>query len=265
MKKVLCIAFSLMTFISSVCYGQTQKSVTPEILNNASIIELHSAGLDDDVIISKVEGSQTNFDLSTSKLIQLKKAGVSSNIIKALMKKTNGAANVINKSNTETSTTNVASIDLLNFPYHFDKQQNRYKPIEKAVATMRIKRKAFGMGGTDFLFDIAGVRSNVRIVGDSISFLINTGGNALPELVLYKLKADDEKRSAVGTRLPTGIAGFGKSKGVDNVISYNIILIQNGVYKITIPQRLVSGEYFFSHKLVMSETNTMDVFAFGVD
>ena len=61
-----------------------------ETLTNQSIIDLSSAGLDKDLIISKIQTAQTSFDLSTNGLIALKKSKVDNDIIKAMMNKSNG-------------------------------------------------------------------------------------------------------------------------------------------------------------------------------
>ncbi|HEX5183355.1 MAG TPA: hypothetical protein VFW19_09425 [Allosphingosinicella sp.] len=60
-----------------------------ETLNNRSIVELHASGLDDETIIAKIESSDANFDLSTSALVALKKQGVPSRVITAMLQAQN--------------------------------------------------------------------------------------------------------------------------------------------------------------------------------
>ena len=55
------------------------------ILQNADVIKLVKAGLDDAIVISKISSSQCQFDTSTDALVQLKQSGVSSAIIKAML------------------------------------------------------------------------------------------------------------------------------------------------------------------------------------
>jgi len=49
-------------------------------LANQSIIEMVSARLPEEVIITKIQTSKTNFDLSTSALVELNTGGVFANV-----------------------------------------------------------------------------------------------------------------------------------------------------------------------------------------
>lgn len=59
-------------------------------LNNADLIKLHRAGLDDETIILKMQQEPANYDLSTDGLIALKQAGVSDAIARAALKLNSG-------------------------------------------------------------------------------------------------------------------------------------------------------------------------------
>ena len=48
---------------------------------------MQKAGLSEDVILSKIATSATNFDTGTEELIQLKDAGVKNSIINAMVQK----------------------------------------------------------------------------------------------------------------------------------------------------------------------------------
>jgi hypothetical protein len=250
------------------CFAQTKSrkpvATNSDILTDASIINLHKAGLDDDVIIAKVETSKTNFDLSTDKLIELKNAGISSAVIKALIDKgKSGGASIAAETapRREPMAASSAALENLNTPYYYNKQQNRYMATEKIVASVKVKHKMLGYGGTSFLYEADGNRSPIRVTPqDDLSFMINTGGNPLPEFVLYKLKADGDKRDATSMEVKL----FGGTKTPENVITYNTSVVKSGVYKITVSQRLAPGEYFFAGRPVTSGTS-IDVFAFGVD
>jgi hypothetical protein len=56
-----------------------------ETLTNAQVIELQKLGLGDEVIVAKIKASKTNFDTSIDGLKQLKEAGVSDPVIKAMV------------------------------------------------------------------------------------------------------------------------------------------------------------------------------------
>jgi hypothetical protein len=59
-----------------------------EILTNNSIISLTKAGFKERTIITIIRTSETNFDVSTLQLVQLKKSGVSERIITEMVERT---------------------------------------------------------------------------------------------------------------------------------------------------------------------------------
>ncbi|MEP6743709.1 MAG: hypothetical protein ABJB61_14520 [bacterium] len=61
------------------------QSAKEEILTNDSIIQLLKAGLEEDLIISKIQKTKHNFDTSTEGLIALKLGGASSRLIQFMM------------------------------------------------------------------------------------------------------------------------------------------------------------------------------------
>lgn len=56
-----------------------------ETLKNSDIVELTKVGLGDEALIAKINESPTQFDVSTSKLIELRNAGVTSTVIAAMI------------------------------------------------------------------------------------------------------------------------------------------------------------------------------------
>jgi len=60
-------------------------AAAPPFLTNADVVKLTAAGLPDSVILTKINGSSCNFDLSTDALVALKQAGVRDPIIEAMM------------------------------------------------------------------------------------------------------------------------------------------------------------------------------------
>ena len=64
------------------------RSAAPEAgLGNADIVHMQKAGLSEEIILSKIATSTTNFDTGTQDLIQLRDAGVKNNIINAMVQK----------------------------------------------------------------------------------------------------------------------------------------------------------------------------------
>ena len=112
------------------------------------------------------------------------------------------------------------------------------------------------------MYQIPEEKSTIRLAAaDSLSFLINTFGSGVPELVLYHAKSENGKRAVVGTQIKS--MGGGASAGQDN-LNFNVLSVGNGIFRLVPAKKLPPGEYFFSNKSV-SNGSTVDAYAFGVD
>jgi hypothetical protein len=56
-----------------------------EVLTNDAVVTMVKAGLGEEIVLSKIKASQSQFDLSTEGLLRLKEAGVSETVIKAMV------------------------------------------------------------------------------------------------------------------------------------------------------------------------------------
>jgi len=64
------------------------RSATPGgLLTNVDIVQMQKAGLSEEIILSKIATSTTNFNTGTQELIQLKESGVNDTIINAMVQK----------------------------------------------------------------------------------------------------------------------------------------------------------------------------------
>jgi len=64
------------------------RSAAPDtVLINADIVQMQKASLSEEIILSKISTSTTNFNTGTQDLIRLKEAGVNDNIINAMVQK----------------------------------------------------------------------------------------------------------------------------------------------------------------------------------
>ena len=79
--KVFCVA-TLICLFSSISFSQ-QGSETP--LTNAAVVKLVKAGFKERTIISIINSRPNRFNLEADQLIQLKRGGVSENIILAML------------------------------------------------------------------------------------------------------------------------------------------------------------------------------------
>ena len=79
--------FILTLFIAGlVCLASfTTVPAQDEVMTNDEVISLSKAGLSPTIILGKIRSGKSNFDVSTDSLIKLKQAGVSDDIIAAMI------------------------------------------------------------------------------------------------------------------------------------------------------------------------------------
>ncbi|MGQ0541202.1 MAG: hypothetical protein ACT4O9_05035 [Blastocatellia bacterium] len=73
------IPFALLIFLTAATLAQT------ETLTNKTVIEMTKAGLSTEIIIAKIRKSEARFDTSASALIELKNSGVADEILTLMM------------------------------------------------------------------------------------------------------------------------------------------------------------------------------------
>lgn len=81
-KVIICLVALFMPSVPALA----------ETLNNQMVIDLTKAGLGDEAIVAKIEGSGGAYDLSTAQLIDLRGKGVSGQVIAAMIRAGNGSA-----------------------------------------------------------------------------------------------------------------------------------------------------------------------------
>lgn len=251
--KRLILAIALLASIN--LYAQSK-----EVLTNKNIIELSQAGLGKEVILSKISSSNCKFDVSTTGLVALKKAQIPDEVINAMIEKSENAGAVSTTTPVKKGTaTGSGNLNLINHLYVY--KSSKPVPLEKAVAGLRTKMKAFGYGGTSVVYEIEGETSTIKLAqGETSGFAINTGNSSTPELTLYKLKVEKKRRQAIAASAGT----FTGMKTGQGVIPTNIKKLKEGIFSITPDSNLEPGEYFFAAKPVAG-ANSFDVYTFTVE
>lgn len=254
---------TLLLFTAMAVKAQT--AAKAETLTNKNVVEISKAGLGNDIIIAKINSSACKFDLSTTALIDLKKQGVSPEVISSMMNKTNGKAVVAEQpvgatpAAAQNKKTTLPVINQLNYVHYYDK--GLPMPLEKSLGTSESKKVLFGYKGSNLLLKIPGETSPVKLgSGMTDAFVINMGGNNLPDMVLYKLKSENNKRYAVVGKLTLS----GPKSGED-MMPIEISKVGDGMYSIKPGSKLEKGEYFFTNKPNLNQsTSSSDVYAFTI-
>jgi len=80
----------ILALVSTVAANaQIPADTKREVLTNEAIINLTKAGFKDRTIINLIRNSETAFDISTLKLVELKKRGVNEKVINEMVERTN--------------------------------------------------------------------------------------------------------------------------------------------------------------------------------
>jgi len=79
MKNISAVLFLLI--FASIALAQS------ETLTNTDVVEMTRAGLGAPIIVQKISSTDANFDISAKALIELKKAGVTDEVIQAVIEK----------------------------------------------------------------------------------------------------------------------------------------------------------------------------------
>ncbi len=90
MKRIRAVLVLLLVAAVSLSLpGAT--SLAQEVLTNDSVIQMVKAGLPEAVVIAKIKGTASKFDLKTDSLVSLKKAGVSDKVLEAMVSAGSGS------------------------------------------------------------------------------------------------------------------------------------------------------------------------------
>lgn len=88
MKYLVPLCLTIFLAIAAVTQASAQDRPR-ETLTNESVISLAKAGFKERTIITLIRTSRTNFDISTAKLVELKKRSVSERVISEMIETTN--------------------------------------------------------------------------------------------------------------------------------------------------------------------------------
>ena len=90
MKAALFNRISLLALLALLSCGYVLAQTDHSPLNNAAVVKLVKAGFKEKTIISIVASRRPNFDLSTDRMIELKRSGVSEKLILAMLARQEG-------------------------------------------------------------------------------------------------------------------------------------------------------------------------------
>lgn len=214
----ICAMLSLLCVGARTAYSQSSLETD---VDNARIIEMTHKGLGDDVIIARIKGSPTKFDLSDDDLAGLKKAGVSDAVVAAMIQSTQLA---------------VAKVKIDG------------NPVELRVIG---EQKVGGRLGHDLTFGIKSVKNKAYLQGQHASVIAS--GSPVIEIELpanenidnYIVVLMDDKGDRREIEMGSAGGTVGEKVGIraDRIIRTSATPLGGRRYKITSVNELKKGEY----------------------
>jgi hypothetical protein len=262
-RIILATLFLLTVWLPLALPANSQAPDTP--VTNQTILDMAKAKLPADLIVTKIQTSQTNFDLSTEALVKLTQGGVPAEVIKAMMQKSSAA----------TTSTAPASAPVATDPNDPNSPHDpgiyvlysngRERKMVMLEPTVYSQGKSGGVFASAMTYGIAKVKwkavvrnahANVHLSDPQATFYFyfeekgaglshaSFGGTSTPnEFTL--LKFDVKKDSRETTVMKAN--AFGSSSGTDDKanIAFDFAKLRPGVYKVTAKAPLAPGEYCF--------------------
>lgn len=268
--KIICLFLTLLLTVSI-----TNAQTSDETLTNEKIIQLSKIGLQSSVIVNKIRGSKTSFDVSTDALINLNSAGVTSDVINEMMK-VSGKQSEDEADWADSKDPNAMHRSGI---YIFNPNDGE-RPLSK-IEVVRVSSYQsngggyYGVGGTSTKAVLTGATSKQQITNSSpvFYFYFNPKDNikadwydnaASPnEFALVRVIDVPKKSIRLFKVGGSSTVGFSSSshQGIPEAlkIPFDFTYQKDGVYKVTFKSPLEDGEYCFVYA---SATNK--VFDFGI-
>jgi len=268
--SILCF---FLLFSASNCFAQTN-----EVIDNNKLIELRKLNIDDDLVISFIQTSPTNFDCSMAGILKLKKDSISNKVIAEVKKYCD-----LKKSNTlESENTNNPITPHASGIYLFD--NNELKKVYPAAITQEksggvgsqmLSKVTFGLKRNARKAALDGPTANLKGGLSSIFyFYFDNNETSLSnwwftkaispnEFALIKLMVGDKNREyKIGKS-----DSYTFQSGIDNdqKVFCDIEEVKPRIFKVTTKKPLAPGEYCFLYSATIPEHYSNDrVFDFSI-
>lgn len=263
-SSIFAVCLSLVLVVSSAVIGQ-------ETMTNDEVISLAKAGLSSSIIIGKIKTSATNFDLSTDSLIKLKQAGVSDDVVGAMLEAKSG------KSISTAPAANVngsAAVGALgdpndpmakhNYGIYLYEEKDGVRKMTPLKPNVSAQNRTGGLFTSSLTYGIGKVKTKTNLPGRSADLQLQTsvptfyfyldvtsGGlntsSGVPSdpneftLVRFNQRSDNREVTIAKSN------AFGAKGGLSDeyVVQFKAVDLGNGIFKITPAADLKKGEYGF--------------------
>ncbi len=256
MRKTL--IFSLFILTSIFCNAQ-------EKLNNQSILDLIDLGFDSEVIKSKINSEDGEFDTSIVSLKALKEKGVPSDVL-ALM---------IDKSKVEVEDgvfyyQNEILVKIQPSVFSGTRTNALGAAFSYGIAPAKMKSyvnndtSSNKVNSNDLTFIFQFDTQNKNDLGNG-NWWFKTASSP-NEFALTQLQKKNNRRELVTGKVRGITASIQMGVDTDDTIEFSIVDLGNGRYKVTPTRILESGEYcfFYQGTIPMGGYNNQSIFDFSI-
>jgi len=274
--KLLQIVFILIVNINANAQNN-------EVIDNNKLIELTNLKMGDELIISFMKSSKTNFECDMANLVQLKKEKVSDNVLLEVRKICNGA-------NSTREEANNANNPLHNHPsgVYIYEEGNTGSVLKKLYATVVSNEKSGGAGqafAQSFSYGFAKSSAIVQLNGQTANVKTNqnsvfyfyfdvdekpgmanwwfTKATSPNEFTLIKMKSKKNNREFRKGKSDSYTYQTGIDE--DQKVQFSFEEVKPGIFKVKSKATLKEGEYCFIYSAsVPSQYSNDKVFDFTV-
>ncbi|HLX92995.1 MAG TPA: hypothetical protein VKR32_15025 [Puia sp.] len=254
----LAIGFSLFIYLKL----SAQPPSNELVLTNKDIIDMCNSGINQNVVKASISKSRINFDLSPTGLIQLKKSGISDEVLLTM----------INKASESDATAPKDTLLSLS-PGIYYRSERGYKPVQPGVMNCAYTKGAFGalkrtlanLIKLNGLLISNGPHSGT-LVENSKPFFLFVSDFALghpDQFFLVRLNKAINSRQVSFQRISNvpGIIGIEDTSKVE----FKSKTLREDIYEISVMHKLPEGEYTFLHKATSKyRTPAVRVFDFTI-
>lgn len=287
---------AVIIFLMFASYTAHSQAGKEEILTNQKILQLHNAELGKSVIIGKINTSKCEFALDTDDLIKLKKAGLPSDIIEAMITRSSVLSGTVvssdNNSGKQLSVTGSDSIKAIpSGIYYMTKGSRELVELEPSVfsqAKIESGMLGMGFGKTKQRASLSGEKANLQVIDSLPEFYFyfdkaqngnlagsqNVGwyssASSPNEFLLINFTFSQNKNSKNREVVTSTMSAYeGARMGIEEAykVKFRYTKLAPGIYKVYFEHALPKGEFGFMYAGGASTYNMTQinkVFDFGV-
>ena len=244
MRKIVLAGLCLL--LAPVMFAQ-------QALNNDTVIKMVKSGLSDDIIVTTINGSPGNFDVTANGLIALKGASVSDKVIAAMVAKGSGGGSAPSQGGAAPAPSGNSNTTIGSGPpAGIDEVGVYYKDKNGAWVSLNPEIVNFKTGGVlksiasagivkgDINGHIQGAHGKLSLTFPVVLAVYTPEGTAITEYQLLHLRPNNDSREF---RSVTGGVMHVSGGAVRDLIEFQSEKLAPRVFQITLQSSMGHGEY----------------------